>query len=389
MPTRFSKRSQWGGETNALTVELQKLKNAGVDIADLTIANPTLAGIPYPAHLLESVRYAHSQTYDPHPRGLLAARTAIAGATPGCSPDQVILHASTSEAYGQIFMTLCDEGDEVVIGAPSYPLLSVLAQLNHVALRTFEFCYDGQWHIDRRSLLEQITARTRAIIVVNPNNPTGAYVSQEDWAFLATLGLPLISDEVFFNYPLELKTRCQSASQIDAELTFTLNGLSKLAGLPQAKLAWTIVSGRNSTLVSQALERLELISDTYLSASTWIQTALPELLVAARPVQLTIRSRLEENLRALDVALVKAPSVTRLAAEGGWYAVLKLATIHDDETWALKWLREAHVYAHPGWFFDFNRGSHMVVSLLTPPQVFANGVGRALACAETEVHSLP
>jgi aspartate/methionine/tyrosine aminotransferase len=344
---------------------------------DLCGSNPTTAGIEYPPELWRSLEraVAASHVYRPEPFGAVPARAAVARhfsetrAVAAPALEDVLLTASTSEAYSFSFKLLCDPGDEVLVPAPSYPLFEHLAELEAVRLEPYRLAYDGAWHIDLDSVRRAITPRTRALIVVSPNNPTGQYLTPAELDSLEQLGLPILSDEVFFEYPLLAGRR--RASQPQRCLGFCLGGLSKLAGSPQLKLAWTVLSGPEP-LRREARERLELIADTFLSVSTPIQRALPELLEAAPLVSEAIGARCRHNLSQLAQLSASSP-LTLLRAEGGWSAVLRLPNVVAEDDFVLGLLRDEGVLVQPGWFYDFESQPFCIVSLLTEPSTFRAG----------------
>jgi len=381
----FSSRTIRDRRPNRLAVALDRERARGRPLLDLTVSNPTTAGIPYPAAaLLGALADPAALVYAPEPFGLDTARAAVSAelASHGvtCPPSQVALTASTSEAYAFALDLLCDPGDEVLVPSPSYPLLEHLATLEGVRLAPYRLAYDGQWHVDLASVHAARTDRTRAVIVVTPNNPTGSYLERHELASIASLGLPIVSDEVFAPYSLRPadERRARTALEAHDVLVLALSGLSKLAGLPQLKLAWIAVGGPDS-LVAEALARLELVADTYLSVATPVQLALPAIFQAAGAVRDAIRARTAHNL-ATAVRIVHAGSpASLLNVQGGWYATLRVPTTHTEEQWALTLLEQDGVYVHPGWFFDFAEGAHLVVSLLTPEIDFARGLERIVA----------
>jgi alanine-synthesizing transaminase len=379
----FSRRSAWPSQQNELTILADSLRTQGVEILDLTLSNPTRAGIFYPPELLRPLASPSSLAYSPEPLGLASSREHLAAwyqaRGQGCRAEQTVLTASSSESYSHLFHLLADPGDEVLIPAPSYPLFSFLADLAGVRLRAYPLRYDGAWYLDLDALRGAVNERTRAILVVSPNNPTGSYVKDDEAAALRELacarGLALVSDEVFAEYPLRGPPQGRSLADDDGCLTFVLGGLSKLAGLPQLKLGWIFVSGPD-TLVREALARLEIIADTYLSVGTPVQQALPSLLEAAGTVGDAIRERTRRNLLVLRRSLVGAPA-TVLDAEGGWYAVLQLPATRSEIEWTAALLRGG-VQVHPGHFFDFPREPFAVLSLLPTPEDFDEGLRRLL-----------
>jgi alanine-synthesizing transaminase len=331
---------------------------------DLTVSNPTAAHLPVP-----SVPLPQPPSYEPHPRGLPAALEAVA-AYQGIPPGRVVLTASTSEAYSWLFKLLCDAGDEVLVPEPSYPLFGYLTALECVRAVPYALNWDGEWHLDASAL--RFSMRTRAVLVISPGNPTGAYLKEDERAALAaacgTHGCALISDEVFADFPaFEDRRRARSAALYDDVPSFSLSGLSKVAGLPQLKLGWIAAGGPGA---DEAVRRLELIADTYLSVSTPVQIAAPELLAVRGPFQRALQARLTENRAALAAARGPGAPWDVLRSEGGWSQVLSVPRSRSEEEWALA-LLEAGVLVHPGYFFDFPAGAHLVVSLLPEPAQFA------------------
>ncbi len=362
---KFSRRVPGELRPNALSLLLDEKRRSGARILDLTESNPTRAGIQYPAGFLEELADDRAVRYEPEPFGLPFAREVIAREF-GAPFDRVALAASTSELYSWLFKLLCDPGDEVLTPRPSYPLFEHLAALECVEIRHYGLFYDYGWFIDVQSLREAITARTRALIVVNPNNPTGNFLRRREWAELMAIcaerGLAIISDEVFRDY------RWDEFPAPEVERVcpvFRLNGLSKTVGLPQMKLAWMIAEGPR---IEPALERLEIIADTYLSVGTPVQCAVESLLKLRGPVQKQIVERLEENL----ATIVNTP-VRTLEMDGGWYVIVALPAWLGEEETAERLLRESNVLVQPGYFYDFERAGYLVLSLLTPPEVFREG----------------
>jgi aspartate/methionine/tyrosine aminotransferase len=350
------------------------LASVGKPRCDLTSSNPTTVGIAYPEEwqqLLERAPAA-SRVYQPEPFGLLTARHALSRLS-GASPGDILLSASTSEAYSFLFKLLCDPGDAVLVPAPSYPLFEHLAELEGVQALPYRLAYDGAWHIDFDSVRRAVTPRVRAIIVVSPNNPTGQYLSVGERDLLAAVGLPLINDQVFAPFSLRSGVPLPVPASPDC-LTFTLDGLSKRAGSPQLKLGWTVVSGPERAR-REACERLELIADTFLSVGTPIQQALPELLALCPRISDAIGERCRANLAALERA-VQASPVTLLRAEAGWSGVLHLPGVQGEQELVLGLLRDAQVLVQPGWYYDFESEPYAVVSLLSEPRVFEEGTAR-------------
>jgi len=391
---RFSRRTGWKLTPNRLTEALLEVRAAGREVLDLTVSNPTQAGIQYDADsILKVLANPAALDYDPQPKGLRCAREAVAeyyscGAdTPvrEVDPESLVLTTSTSEGYSYIFRLLANPGDEVLVPKPSYPLFDFLAGLQDVKLKPYPLIYDHGWQIHLDALESAINRRTRAVIVVHPNNPTGSYVTDAERsalnAFCREHGLALMVDEVFLDYTHDGTPRSTFAANQDV-LTFTLSGLSKIAGLPQMKLGWIAVSGPEKE-VAAAMQRLEVIADTYLSLNAPVQLAAATLLEQRKKIQPQLTHRVRANLAELDRQLSQQQVCARLAIEGGWYAVLRVPVTQSDEDLAVAILRDACVLVHPGHFYDFASDGFLVLSLITPPQEFCEGVGRALKLLNT------
>lgn len=362
----FSRRAQWNAPTNRLT----QAKQSRRDLLDLTESNPTRASIAYPLdELSEIFARAVRSPYEPDPLGLRSAREALAESL-RCDPAELVITASTSEAYAYLFKLLTDPGDAILTATPSYPLLEHLASLELIEQNTFALDFHRRWELDASRVAHALTPRTRAILIVNPNNPTGSYVTEAEQQSLASFGLPIISDEVFFDYPLDATPPAASHA------TFVLGGLSKSAGLPHLKLGWIRVRGEHR---DETIAALELIADNYLSVATPVQQALPELLRLAPQIRNAIALRTRENLDIATRAIELAPAARLLPVEGGWSAVIRVPSIESDEELALRLIEQCGVVVHPGYFFDFDRDGYIVVSLLTRPDVFAEGMERICA----------
>ena len=374
----FSRRSGTA-ETreNALSRALRARRASGAPLLDLTVSNPTTAGIPYAEDaIVAALADRRVLRYEPAALGLPDARAAVALEL-DMPAERVVLTASTSEAYSFLFKLLCDAGDEVLVPRPSYPLFDQLAELDDVRLVPYRLAYDGAWHVDLPSLESAVTARTRAILVVSPNNPTGSYLRRAELARMEALGLPILCDEVFSSYALDLPSkedvvRC-AAREAQGSLVFSLGGLSKLAGLPQMKAAW-IVMGGDEAKVEAARSRLEWIADAYLSVGAPVQHALPRLLEARASAEGAIAQRVKANLRHVQDT-TKGTAVTALTVEGGWYVVLRLPGTETEEAYCLSLLDDG-VLVQPGYFFDFPEEAYVVVSLLTPEADLREGVAR-------------
>ncbi len=378
---RFSQRLDWEQPPNRLARALAEKRAAGEPVLDLTESNPTRAGFLYETEaILGALARPGSMIYEPQPAGLRRAREAVSAyyAERGLAvgPDRILLTASTSEAYGYLFKLFADPGAVAAAAKPSYPLLDYLADLDGVRLRYYRLRYDGRWHVDFDSLKQALARGARLVLAVTPNNPTGSYLSPEETARMAALceahGAALAVDEVFWDYRLEETP----APEIEAGEcpVLVLNGLSKILGLPQMKLAWITALGPGHERI---LSRLEWISDAYLSVATPVQQALGEWLGLRRRFQAQVKVRLRANLGGLEAAVAGTPCDV-LRPEGGWYAVLRLPRIRSEEDWALSFLDDG-VLVQPGYFFDFEKEAFAVLSLLTPPETFAEGVARIMA----------
>jgi aspartate/methionine/tyrosine aminotransferase len=385
----FSSRSSFDLTPNRVSVALARARASGRTILDLTESNPTLAGIPYD---VESVRAAlampGSLRYEPAPFGIPGAREAVARELSArgleVPPSRVVLTASTSEAYAFLFKLLADPEDEVLVPVPSYPLFEHLARLESVRAVPYRLAYDGVWHVDLASVRRAVSERTRAIVVVSPNNPTGSYLKRDELRALASLHLPIVSDEVFAGFPLRDDDRRARSSLHEgaSALVFSLGGLSKLAALPQLKLAWIAVGGP-SEQVEAALARLEVIADAFLSVGAPVQHALSALLASRATAEEAIRRRTRDNLAQLRASVVGS-AASLLDVEGGWAATLHLPHTQSEESWVLALLEKEAVYVHPGHFFDYEEEAYIVVSLLTPEQALREGVQRIVGRVREE-----
>lgn len=386
----YSARSRVSHDVNAITRALEARRARGRGHLDLTESNPTTVGLGWESDALWGALHdPRAVTYAPEPFGSVEARRAISDhlVRQGypVPPEQVLLTASTSEAYGYLFKLLCDPGDSVLVPAPSYPLLDVLADLEGVRLIRYPLAYDGEWHVDLGALAQLREANTRAVVTVHPNNPTGSFLKQEELAQLAALGLPILSDEVFSDYahPEGARRVPSALAAGSTTLVFRLGGLSKALALPQLKLAWTAIDGPEA-LVREALARLSHIADAYLSPGTPVQLALPRLLERAPEIQARILSRVQSNLRTLRTLCPRGAAAEALRVEGGWYAIVRLPGVLDEEAWVLTLLERDDVLVQPGFFYDMHRGTHVVLSLITPEDTFERGVRRLVARVASE-----
>jgi alanine-synthesizing transaminase len=382
----FSDRTCWKLGQNRLTATLEALRRNGAKILDLTISNPTRVGLEFDTRaILAALNSSQALDYDPQPKGLRVAREAVAEyyrSEHQCvlDPERIVLTTSTSEAYSFVFRLLCNPGDEVLVPKPSYPLFEFLADLQDVKLVPYPLIYDHGWQIDFHLLRKAVTSRTRAVVVVHPNNPTGSYIKPNELQELNRCcrehGLALIADEVFLDYELDIQERFSFAMNSDV-LTFTLSGLSKISALPQMKVAWLATRGPE-VQVDGAMARLEIIADTYLSMNAPLQWATGSLLEQRRSIQRQLLARVTSNLEQLDRELANQKSCERLFVEGGWYAVLRVPVTKTDEDLCIELLQRESVLLHPGHFYDFPSDGYLVLSLIAVESEFKEGIVRML-----------
>jgi alanine-synthesizing transaminase len=387
----FSERTNWKLAQNRFTRALEQVRAKGDRILDLTVSNPTRAGLHYEASkILSALSSERALDYDPQSKGLVHAREAVAGYykeehRQSIDYERIILTTSTSEGYSFVFRLLCNPGDELLVPKPSYPLFEFLADLQDVKLVPYPLIYDHGWQIDFPSLEKAVTPRTRGVVLVHPNNPTGSYVHANELAplngFCGAQELSLIVDEVFLDYGLDDRRHSSFAGNGDV-LTFTLSGLSKISALPQMKVAWIVTSGPEK-VVAEAIGRLEVIADTYLSMNAPIQWAIPSLFEQRKDIQRQLLARVRQNLDDLDLQLAGQKLCQRLNVEGGWYAVLRVPVTRLDEELAIELLEQKLVLVHPGHFYDFPRDGYLVLSLITPQEEFAEGCSRVLRAFTT------
>jgi hypothetical protein len=379
----FSSRFHWDLQHNRLTELLSAKRAQGARVLDLTQSNPTRAGIEYPGELRRVFDDPEVLRYDPLPAGTLAAREAVAAyyrqRGHAVEPGRILLTASTSEAYSYLFKLLADPRDQVLVPRPSYPLFEYLAKMESVEVRQYPLAYDSGWAIDMDALAAAITARTRAVVLVNPNNPTGSYIKRAELEVLARIaaerGIALISDEVFADYAFAPDAdRVTSLAGVEDCAAFSMSGLSKIAGLPQMKLGWIVVAGP-ARLRAEAMEKLEWIADTYLSVSTPVQCAAARLLEYGAAVQRQIQLRTAANLAFARHALA-GTALEPLAVEGGWSITIRVPRVRTEEEWCLELLDRDNVLAQPGYFYDFETEAFLIASLLTSPAEFQEGLAR-------------
>jgi alanine-synthesizing transaminase len=372
-------------ELNAVSRAIDAKRRSGTAIVDLTETNPTSAGFTYPKELLEPLANPRALEYDPQPLGLWPARVAVASDFRRrgivISADRVALTSSTSEAYAMLFKLLCDSGDAVLVPHPSYPLFEHLTQLEGVTAIPYALEYHGSWRIDLESITRAANDRTRAILIVSPNNPTGSFLHRDDLNALSDLsannGWAIIGDEVFADYSLDAAPAAAHVLARADALTFSLGGLSKSAGLPQLKLGW-IGFGGPAAKVDEAMAAYEVIADTYLSVSTPVQAAAAELLISGAAIRAQILTRVRRNLESLRNLASHHPSCNVLRVEGGWSAVIQVPQLRGEESLVLELLEKDNVLVHPGYFFDFAREAFIVVSLLIEPLIFDQAIARVL-----------
>jgi len=382
----FSNRTNWKLTRNRLTEALDEARSSGARVLDLTISNPTRAGLHYnDPEILQSLSSPRSMDYDPQPKGLPPARAAVADYYQvqhgiHLDPEHLTLTTSTSEGYSFVFRLLSNPGDELLVPKPSYPLFEFLADLQDVKLVPYPLIYDHGWQMDFPSLQKAVSKRTRGVVVVHPNNPTGSFVHLEEQKslnhFCREHELAQIADEVFLDYAHDRAPQQSFAANQDV-LTFTLSGVSKISALPQMKVAWIATSGP-APQVEAAQARLEVIADTYLSMNAPIQWALPALLEQRKTIQQQLLERVQSNLAELDRQLAAQKTCQRLSVEGGWYAVLRVPITQTDEELAIDLLRRKSVLLHPGHFYDFPTDGYLVLSLITQKAEFAEALQRVL-----------
>ncbi len=390
----FSQRTNWKLSPNRFTQALEAIRASGTKLLDLSVSNPTECGLQYvTAAILAAFQNRSALSYDPQPKGLLSAREEVAryylrDHHVSVDPESVILTTSTSEAYSYIFRLLCNPQDEILVPKPSYPLFDFLADLQDVALIPYSLEYAHGWMVDFQSITRALTPRTRAILLVHPNNPTGSYLRAEEVQHLNNLcqkhNLALIVDEVFLDYSFAGIPPRTFANNLDA-LTFTLSGLSKIAALPQMKVAWLVTTGPGC-LVQPALDRLEVIADTYLSLNAPTQWAVPTLFEQRHSLQPQLLQRVRENRANLQKLISSQPACELLDADAGWYAVLRVPARGSDEDLVIDLLQKQNVVVHPGHFYDFPKDGVLVLSLITPAVIFNEGISRLLKFLQSLSH---
>jgi alanine-synthesizing transaminase len=379
----FSKRTNWDLQPNQLTQLINERQAKGLPIIDLSESNPTKCGFDYPVNeMLTAFNKKANLDYRPEPRGDIKARQAVADYYKNLgfvvNPENIFLTTSTSESYNFVFRLLMDVDDEILVPQPSYPLLDHLAHINDVSIKHYQLRYDDEWHIDYHSLRSAISEKTKAILVIHPNNPTGSYIKKDEYISLIEIALAnnlvIISDEVFSDYSFyEDDRRVKSFAGKDSVLTFTLNGISKMLGLPQMKLGWIVVEG-DKIAAKDASARLELITDTFLSVSTPIQNALPDLLNIGTQMNSQIMSRIKHNYESLLKYASDNTMFRIYKTEGGWNAIIKILSNDYNEEWSELLVRKDGIITQPGYFYDFQRNDCVVISLLVEAKLFRSGL---------------
>jgi len=383
----FSDRTSWHRAQNRLSRLLERRRSAGKPVYDLTCSNPTTCGFTYPRNqILRALSRPDTLVYRPEAAGIAPARSAIARwykcKNIGIDPSHLFLTASTSEGYSMVLRLLCNPGDTILVPRPSYPLFDYLAQVNDVALSYYRLRYHDEWQLDINSVRESITPNTKAIVCVHPSNPAGCYLKRTEYRQLCSIakeyGCALIVDEVFLEYSFGKDDRRMGSTAGPADvLTFTLDGISKMAGLPQMKLGWIAVSGPRKP-VNEAAGRLEILCDTYLSVNTPVQNALPRIIRSAGSTASDILSRVKANYSDLRSYRTAGSPCSVLNCEGGWYGILRVPATMTDGRWAEEILRSTGVYLFPGYFFDFEREGYLVVSLLVQRAIFRRALGKII-----------
>jgi len=375
----FSSRTGWSLTPNRLSQLVRERRAQGVLLLDLSESNPTRCGFTVDQNeVLAPLADPRALKYEPDPRGLLTARQAVvqyyAERGAALDPQQIFLTTSTSEAYSFVFRLLANPGDSILVPQPSYPLFDFLGGLNDVEVRPYPLVYVDGWQVDLEALASRFDARTRAVLMVHPNNPTGSYIRRPELTKIVDLcrrsQAAVIADEVFADFALAPDPgHVATHAQAFDVLTFTLSGLSKISALPQMKLAWIVVNGP-ADLRREAVARLEVVADTYLSVSAPVALAAPRWLALRRGIQPQIVERCRANLQTLDALLVPDAPLSRLKVTGGWYAILRVPATRSDEDWAVELVTHEGVLVHPGHFYDFPSKGFLVLSLLPKPGIF-------------------
>ena len=377
----FAKRTNWQLAENDISTSLKCLKQKE-KVIDLSESNPTRCGFKYDNIISRALSNKKNYLYEPNPKGLHQAREVVARyyREKGIivSPDDIFLTSSTSEGYSFLFRLLLNPGEGIFLPQPSHPLFQFLCDINDVESKFYQLAYEDNWRIDFNSIENNLSGNTRAIVLVNPNNPTGSFVKESELASLNNVcqkkNMAIICDEVFFDYGFDKNDKKPSLASNRESLTFVLSGISKILALPQMKLSWIVVSGPKE-LKDEAIKRLEVITDTYLSVNSATQNALAHWFKVKNSIQKQIMQRVLKNYE-LAKKEMNSEIGDLFNVEGGWYVILKIKKEANEEALCLELLEKEKVFVHPGYFFDFNHGSHLVISLLPEPKDFSLGIQR-------------
>ena len=390
---KFSKRTNWNFTPNQISQTLDRLKKDKIDFIDLTESNPTQCQFNYlNKKLLKNFQNKENLSYDPCAQGLKEAREAIscfyAKRKLCVNPEHILLTSSTSEAYSYLFRLLADQDDQILFPRPSYPLFQFLTEINDVTMSQYSLVYGQSWSINFKELCKNIKENTRGVVLVNPNNPTGSYVSIDEIDRLNKIciekNIPIISDEVFHDFNFDDFLEKTSLIGNHKVLTFVLGGLSKSLGLPQMKLSWIVVNGPTKD-VENAILRLDMLMDTFLSVNYPVQRSLSDWLSNSEEIEQEIKLRIRKNREFLQNQLKSVKGCELLQADGGWSATISLLSSRSEEDWVMKLLNSYHVLVYPGYFFDFQNEGKFVISLLPYPDIFSEGIQRVLSRIEQEV----
>ncbi|RCK72845.1 MAG: putative aminotransferase [Ignavibacteriae bacterium] len=382
----FSKRTSWDLKVNRITELLNQYLSNAENIINLTESNPTLVDLNYSEKILKPLNNLQNLIYSPDPKGLIGTRESICRYYEqkgiDLNPEDLVLTSGSSEAYNYIFRLITEPGDEILVPAPSYPLLSHLSQINDIVLKSYRLIYDGEWHIDFDSMKKSLSPKTKILICINPNNPTGSYVKRFEYEKVIKMAIAnnliIVSDEVFWDYKiLEDTASIISFSNCQEVPNFTINGISKLLVLPQMKLGWIIINGP-ADFKKEALNRIEIISDTFLSVNIPSQNALSDWFYTMNDIHYDLKRRIKENYNFLVQKINSDIPVQLFNIEGGWNAILRLPNIYKDEQWVEMFLNDCGVYVHPGYFYDFEYDSCIVLSLIVSPHKFQKGIEKLI-----------
>ena len=375
---RFSSRVDIS-EPNPIAKAEAAAKTAGRTLVKLNDSNPTRHSLA-PAMVPD--------IYSADPRGQRYAREALSAFlnTRGavhCSAEDLYILSSTSEAYSWLIKLLCDAGDAVLAPKPGYPLIESIARLECVDMIEYQQRFDGSWYIDVAELKAALEGadggRIRALVLINPNNPTGSYVKPSEREAIVGLcrdhDVAIIADEVFYDYDLEPFDGNARLAGETGTLTFALDGFSKMLAAPHAKVGWIQVSGPAEE-VAEAKRRLDVIADDYLPMSEIVAKRIPVLLQAAPTQTERVRQRVRGNLAMLHAMLDSDGQglVSVLRAEGGWNVLLRVPSVIDENDLVLRMIERHGVSGQPGYFFDMTSNGYLAISLLPEPDDFRRNV---------------